>query len=84
MSARGGDTQGVASASSDVAGASDARAAGFGFDDISKEFQEFHALLWIGKEPQDPRHRRAGPSIEELRRAESVIRSSSFPARGAA
>ena len=29
MSARGGDTQGVASASSDVAGASDARAEGF-------------------------------------------------------
>ena len=62
VSARDGHTQGVVSASSDVAGASDARAAGFGFDDISTEFQEFHALLRIGKEPQGPRHRQAGPS----------------------
>ena len=79
MSARGGDTQGVASASSDVAGASDARAAGFGFDDISKEFQEFHALLRIGKEPQDPRHRQAGPSRSSDARSPSYAPHPSPP-----
>ena len=57
MSARGGHTQGVASASSDVAGASDARAEGF--NELGPV-----ALPRIGKEerfsPPCPRHRQAG------------------------
>ena len=79
MSARGGDTQGVASASSNVAGVSDARAAGFGFDDVSKEFQEFYALLRNGKEPQDPRHRQAGPSRSSDARSPSYAPHPSPP-----